>query len=1586
MRTEWFQRWATPQIESILESALGAEMEIGGVDLDLPAKLVLRQVSLADQQGEELFGAGEVRLSVATFSLLDLIKQPDQPEPIRVRQVDLMGPRAFIYKSRRDSSLNLDFLTQSDSPPSDKPPTPLALEFPSLRIRAGEFAYVDSTAADSVLADTSQINFANLALKQFDGDLSFFMDAEQNLKGEIGHLAVREARSGYAVQEFQTVYDLQQGPEAPGGLDLCLENTIVRASPRMHLDFDAELVNARPDTVDSGFEPGFNVNFRPSSFDFATLNAVLPNPLPMNDPAQLQGEIHGDLQHMESDELLIGIYDSTRLRTAVVIEDALEPNGLKMEYVLSPSLIAFNELNRFLADVVLPLAGRAVIDGAVRMDMQRIKSRALHLRVEDHTELTVRAQLNQYDDEENMVMDFRTKDAKIDFRELLRILPGMDLPPWLAKLGEGRVDGNFVGGTHDFLVRSHLWSPVGEVEGNLHLTTPRGPGDLTYVGDVRTAGLNLDAIGLVPEFQSSRLNFTGEVDGAGTEFGKMAMAVEGKLWDSEIMGYTLDSVRTKDVRIDGWEIKGGVEMQDREGDASLAVDLFLPEGKEQKYILFGDVNRLDLDHYGLLPGDSIFLTSILNVRLNGDSLENYTGALRFFQLHLDRRDADSLVLNNVVLTSSVKENFERRLKLRSSLATFQMDGRFKINDVIQVGSRLAKEIDLYVRNNDTLIAQYYAAKEIVPAGISLTNSLTTKRGLNDLMSFFRVPAFVQPGTQADITLVHDGTDQLYVYLSSDTVRFNNMGFFNNEVDLTLDKREDQNELLLVGRVSSKEVDIGKNLVFMDFSVEPEGNDRQLDLFVKAKQPALGNRYMLDIRTDFLAEGEIQVHLIPESSELDIKGNIWRFGKENRLVRRYEPGPSEGEGGAIIERYQVRDFRFYKGDQEIRIDGYVSDDPSDVLETNITRFPIGEILEITETDLGIDGTVKTALFRGRSLLAEVPNVYGSATLDNFRYQTIDSLDIVASVGWPFMGGPDFAGMSAVVNKEGVGNLDLYGSYQFSVDSLDIAARPSRIPLLWLEPFLAGEVTDLSGVISLDTLTITGTTREPQINGSLHLTGTPFVNSEGKADMTKVGGRVTYLNSAFSFDNDTLIFRNDTLRISRLRINDQFGGSAVLHGTVLYPSLTDILLDLLLDEIKDFTVMDTRRRHSSDFYGHIVLRGDSVRVRGPATNLQVGAMVSTADNTWLDIPLDDYTSANRLDYVTFVAGDVVVEEEKKDEEISGIGMKVTVNATPGARVRMILDEQVGDIIEARGEGAITMEITEQGEFKMSGVYELIEGNYLFTAENIVNKKFVVEPGGRIIFNGDPYNAELDLTAVYHVNADISDLIGGESGRIPVAILMSMTGSLEEPVIRLSIEIDEARQQDVLGLASYFRRIEYDEQELNKQVVSLLLFGRFSGNTAGNANSTATGVTSSISELISNQVNYWISQAFEDANLGVEVNTNEFQDVELGIRTTLFQDRVTIERNGAIISNQNQSLSIGDLSVQIKLLPLNDSTAVSNPNSGQLVLEIFNREDASLNAAANIVRGAGVFYKKDFDRIPDLFKGSGEKKRKRQQDAGE
>jgi hypothetical protein len=66
----------------------------------------------------------------------------------------------------------------------------------------------------------------------------------------------------------------------------------------------------------------------------------------------------------------------------------------------------------------------------------------------------------------------------------------------------------------------------------------------------------------------------------------------------------------------------------------------------------------------------------------------------------------------------------------------------------------------------------------------------------------------------------------------------------------------------------------------------------------------------------------------------------------------------------------------------------------------------------------------------------------------------------------------------------------------------------------------------------------------------------------------------------------------------------------------------------------------------------------------------------------------------------------------------------------------------------------------------------------------------------------------------------------------------------------------------------------------------------------------------------------------------------------------------------------LSIGDLSVLIKVLPKADTTGNIDPNAGQMVMEIFNREDFSLTSVNNVSRGIGLFYKKDFDRLKDFF----------------
>ena len=239
-----------------------------------------------------------------------------------------------------------------------------------------------------------------------------------------------------------------------------------------------------------------------------------------------------------------------------------------------------------------------------------------------------------------------------------------------------------------------------------------------------------------------------------------------------------------------------------------------------------------------------------------------------------------------------------------------------------------------------------------------------------------------------------------------------------------------------------------------------------------------------------------------------------------------------------------------------------------------------------------------------------------------------------------------------------------------------------------------------------------------------------------------------------------------------------------------------------------------------------------------------------------------------------------------DLTGFELKITVNATPDATVRIIFDEKTGEIIEAKGNGNIDLEISPEGEFTMRGNYEVEKGEYLFTVQNgAINKKFFIEKGGQIIWTGSPYDATLDRKAYYQVFANSSDLMGRNASgfRVPVRVLMFMNGSLLTPDIRLDIDIQNLNEQAAAEVTSSLRAITSDPQQLNQQVFSLLLFSKFSPqqNTV-TSNETAgrnTGLSSSVAEVVSNQLNYWIAQSLGN-NLSANISSNQFQNLNVSI----------------------------------------------------------------------------------------------------------
>ncbi len=162
-------------------------------------------------------------------------------------------------------------------------------------------------------------------------------------------------------------------------------------------------------------------------------------------------------------------------------------------------------------------------------------------------------------------------------------------------------------------------------------------------------------------------------------------------------------------------------------------------------------------------------------------------------------------------------------------------------------------------------------------------------------------------------------------------------------------------------------------------------------------------------------------------------------------------------------------------------------------------------------------------------------------------------------------------------------------------------------------------------------------------------------------------------------------------------------------------------------------------------------------------------------------------------------------------------------------------------------------------------------MFTlGKSIVSKKFNIENGGRLSFNGALENAEIDLKAVYQMSintslAPVTHDPEDEAIRYAVEPQLMLSGRLFNPTVKFEINLPNADEQQ----RTNFRNAIASEEVLSRQFMYLLVTTNFYDDQASAAMGN-TGASSALSattiEMLSNQLNNWISQINENFNLGL------------------------------------------------------------------------------------------------------------------------
>lgn len=517
---------------------------------------------------------------------------------------------------------------------------------------------------------------------------------------------------------------------------------------------------------------------------------------------------------------------------------------------------------------------------------------------------------------------------------------------------------------------------------------------------------------------------------------------------------------------------------------------------------------------------------------------------------------------------------------------------------------------------------------------------------------------------------------------------------------------------------------------------------------------------------------------------------------------------------------------------------------------------------------------------------------------------------------------------------------------------------------LDRLFTDEVTNIKGLLDGE-LSLSGTVESIDLNGELSL--------------SNANVHVDYLNADFIIPTSLVKIRPDFIGLDHINVTDTRGNKAYITGTGFHKNFSDWNFDVLLDA-NDFKLLNTSKYDNDLFYGVANVSG-TVNASGYDDKLYFEMNVTPEKGTKIYLPMSDDTKVNDQEFVEFVKPPGAdTTDQEKGSTWQGINLDLTVNANNNAEVSVVFDESAGDIMKVRGSGVLNFKIDRFGDFNARGKYIIEDGDYLFTLENVINKKFNIRNGSSIFWYGDPYKAILDVTAEYKLRVPLRDIVLIESERYnrreQVVAILKLQNELFNPDINFDIYLPNTDDLTRTQVRSVLRT----QDEINRQVFSLLVFNRFSPPNSRQANGFTDASTATTTELLSNQLSNWFSQISSDVDIGFSYSGNKQtatarnsteltnRQVAFALSTQLFNERLTLSTN----------LGVDQTSIDASTNPNNRfisdfALEYSLTKDGRLKLKAFSETAQGLYLANNLsnnIQGLGIYYRKDFNSFTEAW----------------
>ena len=683
------------------------------------------------------------------------------------------------------------------------------------------------------------------------------------------------------------------------------------------------------------------------------------------------------------------------------------------------------------------------------------------------------------------------------------------------------------------------------------------------------------------------------------------------------------------------------------------------------------------------------------------------------------------------------------------------------------------------------------------------------------------------------------------------------------------------------------------------------------------------------------------------SAIFYNGNRWNVDSDDVTL----------QGGDVrVDRFRIRNGR-----QSLVVDGGLSPEKTDTLLVRMEKFDISllnTILMKGKMDLKGQATGQASLISpSKPSLALLAGITCDSTYVAGR--PMGTLEVTSVWNEPEKRF-DFQLQN---RQEKVRNFAIDGFLRPKDKAIQAEAVLNRLDLGYAAPFLETVFDRFQG--SLDgKVNVGGTLDKLQIESE----GMQIVDGLLQVEFTQVPYHVS---GPVSVDTKGLHFQN-------VVIADNSDGKGSVTGSLLFGNFKDMRLDthVQFDRMKVLGITDRNAPIFGDVYG-----SGRVDITGPFDALVLNIDARTVKDGNLHIPLRSGGAKVTGDLLVFKQPYVEVEEDPYEQMLaatrttkkktqSDLDIRVRVRATPSVTAFIDIGENT---LQGQGNGLIDLRMrSAQGsQFAINGDYTLTQGEFRFSALDLVTRDFSIRDGSSIRFNGDVMDSDLNVTGVYSTKASLSTLLSSSASadgvRRQVDCIINITGKLRNPQIDFDIEIPELDP----GTEGLVTSALNTEDKVMKQFLYLLIANSFLPNeesgiiTGGGSNM----LYSNMSGIMADQLN----SIFEALNIPLDLGLNYQQNAsgqnlfDVALSTQLFNNRVVV--NGNIGNRRLYGTTTdevaGDLDIDIKL-----------DKPGTFRLNLFSHSaDQYTSFLDNSQRnGIGVAYQREFNSlrqfIHDLF----------------